>query len=432
MNETISQETRGETADRPARGATAGEIAARRHRQVRAQTLALCEPLAVEDYVIQSAAEVSPPKWHLAHTTWFYETFILVPRGVPAVDPAYAELFNSYYESVGPQHPRRRRGLLARPTVDEVLAYRFRVDDAVLALLASAGDDRELLDLLELGWNHEQQHQELLLMDIKHNFFANPLHPVYQPGEAPAPARPLAHQWVRFDAGARSIGHDGSGFAYDNESPRHRLHLEAFEIGSRPVTNGEYLEFVAAGGYERADLWLSDGFAAVAEHGWRAPRYWLEQDGVRCEYTLRGVEPLRAAAPVCHVSFYEADAYARWAGARLPTEMEWETAAAEARGGHFVESGQLHPQPVEADAAPPAQMLGDVWELTASAYQPYPRYRPPAGALGEYNGKFMINQVVLRGGSCLTPAEHTRITYRNFFYPQQRWAMQGFRLARDA
>jgi ergothioneine biosynthesis protein EgtB len=406
------------------------------YRCVRRQSLALCEPLAAEDCVIQSMADSSPPKWHLAHTTWFFETFILQPfaGGYERFRPHYDVLFNSYYQQVGPQHPRPARGNLSRPTIDEIRDYRAHVDERMERLLAEAGGESRatILERLQIGLNHEQQHQELLLMDVKHNFSCNPLLPAYReplPEGAAAPA--VRERFVEIEGGLHEFGHEGDGFAFDNELPRHRAFVESFLLADRLVTNGRYLEFVEDGGYERPELWLADGWSVVQSEGWRAPLYWLHDESGRREFTLAGARPLALDEPVVHVSYYEADAFARWAEARLPTELEWELAAREAAvEGNFVESGRLHPQACEGRDGL-RQLFGDVWELTQSLYGAYPGYRAADGALGEYNGKFMCNQYVQRGGSCLTPADHVRLTYRNFFYPHQRWNTQGIRLARD-
>src|SRR5262245_37214876 len=403
------------------------------YREVRAATEALCAPLSPEDCGLQSMPDASPVKWHLAHTSWFFETLVL--EGVPgyaAFDPAFRVLFNSYYQSVGDQHPRPERGVLSRPSLDRVLDYRRHVDAGILRLLDRVAP-ASALDVVELGLHHEQQHQELVLTDLKHAFSRNPLHPAYRE-RAPEPAgRAQPLRWVGAEGGLREIGHAGPGFAFDNERPRHRVFVEAFEIASRPVTNGEYLDFVRDGGYSRAELWLSDGFAAQAARGWRAPLYWEGEGDARSAFTLSGMAPLRRDEPACHLSYYEADAYARWAGARLPTDAEWECAAAQAPlAGAFVESGRLHPAPSPAAGPHPAALFGDVWEWTASAYAPYPGFRPLAGSLGEYNGKFMSNQMVLRGGSCATPERHIRRSYRNFFPPDARWQLSGIRLARGA
>jgi ergothioneine biosynthesis protein EgtB len=402
--------------------------------EVRSRTEALCAPLAVDDYQVQSVAETSPPKWHIAHVTWFFETFLLKPAlpDYEPVDPRYETIFNSYYNAVGPMHPRHQRHTLSRPTVPEVYAYRAHVDGHMLRLLDS-GAARNRQDLLEravLGLNHEQQHQELLLMDVKRNFFANPLYPAYAPAADAARMAPAPMRWIDLPGGIREIGHTGRSFSFDNECPRHKVFMRDYRLGSRPVTNGEYLEFVASGAYARPDLWLADGWTAVRERGWQAPLYWVQVAGEWHEMTLHGLAPLCADVPVCHVSYYEADAYARWRSARLPTEAEWEAAAADAKiEGNFCESGLFHPR---AAADPEErQWFGDVWEWTSSAYSPYPGFRPLPGALGEYNGKFMANQYVLRGGCCATPRSHMRVTYRNFFYPHERWAFAGIRLACD-
>ena len=406
------------------------------YRCVRRQSLALCEPLAAEDFVIQSMADTSPPKWHLAHTTWFFETFILQPfaGGYEPFRSHYDVLFNSYYQQVGPQHPRPARGNLSRPTIDEIRDYRSFVDERMERLLAEiGGETREtILDRLQIGLNHEQQHQELLLMDVKHNFSCNPLLPAYR---EPLAAQPEAsggrERFVEIEGGLHEFGHDGEGFAFDNELPRHRAYVGDFLLADRLVTNGRYLEFVEDGGYERPELWLADGWSVAHSEGWRAPLYWLPDESGRREFTLAGARSLALDEPVVHVSYYEADAFARWSEARLPTELEWELAAREAAvEGNFVESGRLHPQGCDGSAGV-RQLFGDVWELTQSHYGAYPGYRAADGALGEYNGKFMCNQQVQRGGSCLTPADHVRLTYRNFFYPHQRWNTQGIRLARD-
>ena len=399
---------------------------------VRGTTESLCAPLATEDYVIQSAPECSPAKWHLAHTTWFFENFILQPFA-PGYQPFHAQygyLFNSYYETVGTFFPRPKRGLLSRPTVEEVFQYRAHVDRHMRALLARP-DGRSELDIEQrviLGVNHEQQHQELLLTDVKNLFALSPLRPAYHAASlAPASGVPLA--WMEFAGGMHLAGFDGSGFAFDNETPRHRVFLEPFALASRPVTNGEWLEFMQAGGYSTPALWLSDGWRTVQQSGWQAPLYWEQIDGVWWHMTLAGFVPVDPDAPVCHVSYYEADAYARFARQRLPTEWEWEVAASSLPlEGNFLDSGRLHPSG-RTNAS--RQFFGDVWEWTSSAYAPYPGYEPLPGSLGEYNGKFMVNQLVLRGGSCATPRSHIRPTYRNFFYPPDRWQFTGLRLAHD-
>jgi len=420
---------------RAAQGTVERVPLAGRYRAVRGVTEELCRPLATEDYVVQSMPDASPAKWHLAHTTWFFETFVLA-AGVPSYrpfHPAYNYLFNSYYNAVGERWQRSARGTLSRPTVAEVHAYRRAIDGGVLEWLAGASGDElsSLGPVLELGLHHEQQHQELLLTDIKHAFASNPLRPAYREA-APRPATMAQNlRWKRHHAGIHTLGHDGKGFAYDNETPRHRVFIEAFDFASRLVTTGEYLAFLEDGGYRRPELWLSDGWAARCTHDWQAPLYWEQRDGTWWLMTLHGMRELTQHEPVCHVSYYEADALARWSNARLPTEAEWEVAAEGCHvEGNLLDSGHLHPVPLGI-APPLAQMFGDVWEWTASPYVAYPGYRPPAGALGEYNGKFMCNQMVLRGGSCATPASHIRASYRNFFPPEARWQFSGIRLARD-
>jgi ergothioneine biosynthesis protein EgtB len=406
------------------------------YREVRGQTEALCQGLAAEDYVVQPMPDVSPTKWHLAHTSWFFETFVLQPHGpgYRPLDPAYAYLFNSYYTQAGERHCRAQRGYLSRPTVAEVYAYRRYVDEHLLALLGGA--DRATLEvlrpLLEIGLHHEQQHQELLVTDIKHVFSVNPLRPVYREQPAETHPAPPPLEWAAFPEGVYWIGHDGDGFAYDNEGPRHRVFLEAFQLASRLVTCGEYLAFMEDGGYARPELWLSAGWATVQENEWTEPFYWERRDGEWWTFTLSGMRRVDPNEPVAHLSYFEADAYARWAGARLPAEAEWEVASTRAAlGGSFVESLRFHPAPPAGGGAL-TQMFGDVWEWTRSQYSPYPGYQPAPGALGEYNGKFMCNQFVLRGGSCATPRSHIRRSYRNFFPPEACWQFTGVRLAKDA
>jgi ergothioneine biosynthesis protein EgtB len=406
------------------------------YRRVRRQTEDLCRPLEIDDYGLQSMPDASPIKWHLAHTTWFFETFVLAEQ-MPSYrkfHPTFEYLFNSYYHAVGPRWARPQRGLLSRPTVAEVFRYREHVDEQMSQLLTGA-EAGPLAATIVIGLHHEQQHQELMLTDLKHGWSFNPLAPVYRPAarSAPADAPRLKLDWQTFDGGIRAIGHQGEHFAFDNESPRHRVLLQPFQIANRLVSAGDYLEFMADGAYERPQLWLSEGWATVQEQGWSAPLYWEQRDGDWSTFTLAGRQPIDPAAPVCHVSYYEADAFARWAGARLPTEAEWETAAGTDVAGHFVESGNFHPAatPAHDDAGPVHQLYGDVWQWTASPYVGYPGYRAPAGALGEYNSKFMCNQFVLRGASCATPRSHARLTYRNFFPPQARWQFAGLRLAKD-
>ncbi len=418
---------------------------AARFARVRRFTEDLARPLSPEDCGLQSMPDASPTKWHLAHTTWFFEALALGPAGEAPFDPAFGYLFNSYYEGIGPRHARGRRGMLSRPSLAEVLAYRADVDRRVLARLAHPSPSPELCATVDLGLHHEQQHQELILTDVKHALSESPLRPAYRaaasPGGAPAraPAQPAQPQgdlgWIDHAEGVLSVGHDGAGFAFDNEAPRHPVYLRAFRLADRLVTSGEVMEFIADGGYARPELWLSDGWAAARAGGWEAPLYWEPQGGSFAIFTLDGVRPVDPREPACHLSFYEADAFARWAGARLPTEAEWEVVASQAPvAGNFAESGRLHPAAAGArgDGGAGAQLFGDTWEWTASAYLPYPGFRPWEGAVGEYNGKFMSGQMVLRGGSCATPESHVRASYRNFFPPGARWQFSGIRLARDA
>jgi ergothioneine biosynthesis protein EgtB len=405
------------------------------YNDVRLASGRLIEPLDPEDCALQSMEDASPAKWHLAHTTWYFETFVLdgALPGYRAYHPEYRYLFNSYYNSVGAQYTRNARGLLTRPNLSEVLRYRAHVDRHMEELLARESElSSELRAVIELGIHHEQQHQELLLTDVKHLLAANPLRPAYHkipaPGSLPAPAL----CWFAYQGGVREIGHAGTAFAFDNEGPRHRVFVDDFELASRAVTNGEYQAFIDDGGYRNPAHWLADGWATVQRQAWEAPLYWeREGKGFRVK-TLAGMEAVCPDEPTAHVSFYEADAYARWARARLPTEAEWECAASgRPVEGNFVDTGRLHPAPAVEQDSEPAQLFGDVWEWTRSTYAPYPGFHPPEGAIGEYNGKFMSNQIVLRGGSCATPRDHVRATYRNFFYPDARWQFSGFRLARD-
>ncbi|MGD9646479.1 MAG: ergothioneine biosynthesis protein EgtB [Pirellulales bacterium] len=406
--------------------------------RTRSATEHLCRPLAVEDLVVQSMPDASPARWHLAHTTWFFETFVL-GRWVPGYQPAsdiYQVLFNSYYNGVGEQFPRARRGLLTRPTVAEVFEYRKAVDQRVLRLLTDLDEAAiaEVSRIVELGINHEQQHQELLLTDIKHLFSCNPLWPAYRAAPTTTgTGKQRPSEWSAHDGGLVKIGHEGSAFAFDNERPRHSVFLQPYELQRRLVTAGEYLAFIEDGGYSRPELWLSLGWSTVHEQSWSAPLYWVEQQGQWQQFTLQGLRPVLADEPVCHVSYFEADAFARWSGARLPTEAEWEQAASDvAVQGSFLESEHFHPAAAGEKPDSVAQMFGETWQWTASPYTPYPGYTAPPGALGEYNGKFMCNQYVLRGGSCVTPASHIRKTYRNFFPPDARWQFSSIRLARDA
>ncbi len=430
------------------------EELAGRFREVRALTERLCDPLATEDYVVQTMRDVSPTKWHLAHVTWFFETFILAEHyaGYRPFDPAYAFLFNSYYLQAGERHCRDQRGYISRPTVEEVFAYRSHVDAHMVRLLegASEGEAAALAPLVEIGLHHEQQHQELLLTDIKHVLSVNPLRPAYRResgrrGQAAVPAGQgqggrdapsTAPGWVSFPEGLHWVGHEGPGrgFCFDNETPRHRHFLDAFQLADRLVTNAEYLEFMEDGGYEVGPLWLSEGWTVARERGWSEPFYWERREDEWWTFTLGGMRPIQPDEPVCHLTYFEADAFARWAGARLPTEQEWEVAAASVPiEGNFVDRGALHPRPARAaERGSLRQMFGDVWQWTRSQYSPYPGYAPLPGALGEYNGKFMSNQFVLRGGSCATSRSHIRATYRNFFPADAAWQFMGLRLARDA
>ncbi|CDZ94136.1 ergothioneine biosynthesis protein EgtB [Pseudomonas saudiphocaensis] len=428
----------GNLAEQPTEQSTLAETDCplRQFAQVRATTEAICAPLQTEDHVIQSMPDVSPPKWHLAHVSWFFEAFLLKPflSGYRPLDPAYDHLFNSYYETHGTPFPRASRGLISRPGVADVYRFRQHVDQAMGELLSNlpARHAAEILRRVELGLQHEQQHQELLLMDIKHILAQNPLQPAYRTDLRKAPKLSSeALQWHHYHGGIHSIGHGGEGFAFDCETPRHRQFVEDYQLASRPVSNRDYLSFMVDGGYARSELWLSDGWAHIRQHGWNAPLYWSRHEDTWHEMTLGGPRPLDLDAPVCHISFYEADAYARWAGARLPTEAEWELAACNQQPeGNFLESDHLQPVAAESGEGP-SQLFGDVWEWTASAYRPYPGFRPLEGSLGEYNGKFMSGQMVLRGGCCATPQRHIRATYRNFFQPAMRWQFAGLRLARE-
>lgn len=403
------------------------------YRRVRGRSLALCAPLTPEDMMVQSCADASPAKWHLAHTTWFFETFVLreVAAGYRPFHPDYIWLFNSYYNAVSAQPEKKLRSVFSRPSVEEILAYRRSVDAAMENLAAGELPEGARARIV-LGLNHEQQHQELLVTDVKHAFWSNPLHPAYAKGgiETDRKAAPL--RWVDFPGGLVEIGHAGEGFCFDNETPRHKVYLEPFRLASRPVSCGEYLAFMQDGGYARPELWLSEGWKTVEGERWEAPLYWMRGDEDRWQvFTLCGLAPLDdlLATPVCHISYFEADAYARWAGKRLPTEAEWETAAAmAAMEGNLLEDEIFHPVAPQA-ASQLEQLFGDVWEWTASAYLPYPGFHPLPGALGEYNGKFMCNQMVLRGGSVATPASHIHASYRNFFPPATRWQFSGVRLA---
>jgi ergothioneine biosynthesis protein EgtB len=410
-----------------------------RFDRVRSHTERLAEPLSPEDQTVQTMADVSPTKWHRAHVTWFFETFLLAEHegGFAPFQDQYWFLFNSYYEAIGPRYTRADRGFITRPGAHDVGRYRGNVDARVRDLVTSldGGTLDKLGSTIELGFHHEQQHQELLLMDIKHVLSVNPLQPVYGGTPLP-PSEPDAVGWVDVDGGLVEVGHAGAGFGFDNEMPRHRAWLEPYRVADRLVTNEEWMHFMADGGYERPELWLSDGWARVTTEQWRAPLYWTDLDGAWHEHTLHGTHPVDPGLPATHVSHYEADAYATWAGRRLPTETEWEHAVvsdgqadAASVGGNLADTETFHPRPAAGTTGHLRQVYGDCWEWTSSSYLPYPGFHPPSGAIGEYNGKFMSNQVVLRGGCALTPPGHARLTYRNFFPPAARWAMSGVRLA---
>ncbi len=408
------------------------ETLAERYRRIRDASVRLAEPLVPEDQVVQTIPEVSPTKWHLAHVTWFFERFCLAEHapGYKLHDERYHYLFNSYYYTVGEMYRRPQRGLLSRPTVAEIQAFRDDIDAAMLRLIDAREGDEAFRLLVELGLNHEQQHQELLLTDIKHVFFSNPLGPAYATGPAAPRTVSAPLKFIARPGGLARIGTQGrDGFSFDNETPRHEVLLREHALGHRLVTNAEYREFIEDGGYAEPALWLSDGWATIREAGWNRPLCWSED--LEQEFTLGGWREIDPDAPVCHVSYYEADAFARWAGARLPTEPEWESAAAEQPvSGNFLDTGALHPASA-GERRGLTQLFGDVWEWTASPYAPYPGFKPLAGSLGEYNGKFMCNQMVVRGGSAVTWREHVRPTYRSFFYPKDRWQLLGFRLAKD-
>jgi ergothioneine biosynthesis protein EgtB len=407
-----------------------------RYAAVRHQTATLAAPLETEDYVVSSMPDVSPTKWHLAHTSWFFETFVLAPFDERYVtpNPKYAFLFNSYYVQAGERHCRAQRGLVTRPTVAEVFAYRAHVDAAMTSLIDHIAGDaaHPAYAVIELGLHHEQQHQELLLTDIKHVFWTNPMRPAYSPRPRGDRQNVESAGWKHIAAGIHRIGHDGGGFSFDNESPSHRVFVDDFKIADRLVTNGDYLAFIEDRGYHRPELWLSNGWATIRDGNWEGPLYWEKAADGWTEFSLAGVHPVDPREPVCHVSYYEADAFARWAGARLPTEPEWEIAARdEPVDGAFVEARNFHPSPApQRDGL--RQLYGDVWQWTQSAYTAYPGYQPAAGAIGEYNGKWMSDQWVLRGASCATPRSHARLTYRNFFPSDARWQFMGIRLASNS
>ena len=409
-----------------------------RYRRVRHFSEKLCETLEPEDCVIQTMPEASPTKWHLAHTSWFFETFILKPffRDYQSQHPQYAFLFNSYYNAVGPFYSRPHRGLLSRPTVKEVFHYRTDIDLLMSELIGSADEQllQKLKPVLILGLHHEQQHQELMLTDIKSVFWQNPLRPAFRKRNVVKASKVPPIEWLQFKEGVHRVGHEGPEFSFDNEGPQHRVFIPSFSLASRLVTNAEFIAFIEDGGYRRSDLWLSLGCNTVNERGWNCPLYWEKRDGKWFNMTLAGMMEVIPEEPLCHVSLFEADAYARWSGARLPTEEEWETASSGLPlKGNFAESELFHVAPLASPESPGklTQMFGDVWEWTHSSYSPYPGYSTAAGALGEYNGKFMCNQYVLRGGSCATSQSHIRRTYRNFFPPDARWQFMGIRLAKD-
>lgn len=408
-----------------------------KYRAVRAVSVALCDPLTPDDCMLQSMEDASPVKWNLAHTSWFFETFVLSRFGedYTAFHPSFGYLFNSYYTQVGERYPRPARGNLSRPSIDDVMNYRRYVDEATVNLVETAPPDivEHMAPLIALGFAHEEQHQELLLTDLKHAMAGNPLAPCVYEDTGPSGETGVEMKWSRMPGGLCEIGWNGDGFAFDNEGPRHRVYLHPFQLANRPVTNAEYIAFIEDDGYQCPDYWLSDAWELLQTERWTAPLYWRKEGLTWREYTLFGERDLDLAAPVCHVSQYEAAAYATWAGARLPTEVEWEAAASLfPLEGRFLEDGAPKgPRPAR-DAGALTQLFGDVWEWTASPYIAYHGYAPPAGAVGEYNGKFMSGQMVLRGGSCATPAGHMRLSYRNFFPPQARWQFSGFRLAKDA
>lgn len=406
-------------------------------RKVRSFSHKLAKPLSKEDYVVQSMPDVSPTKWHLAHTSWFFEAFVLSKsiNKYRSLHPQYNFLFNSYYVQVGDRHSRPKRGLISRPTVDEVYEYREYVDKHMLRLFKTLDDKKfsKIAEVIEIGIHHEQQHQELIVTDIKHVLSENPLFPTYKKSNENKKSKGAAeHKWVEFEGGIHTIGNEGDSFGYDNEFPLHKTYVEPFSLSSGLVTNGEFMEFINDGGYSKAELWLSDGWNTVTSNSWEAPLYWIK-NGKRWDiFTMGGLKKIDLSQPVCHLSFYEAEAFARWAGGRLPSEFEWEIASkGQNIEGNFVDNGNFHPVAAASSNGTIRQMYGDVWEWTRSPYTPYPGYNPPPGALGEYNGKFMCNQIVLRGGSCATSKSHIRNSYRNFFPPDSRWQFMGLRLAKD-
>lgn len=406
--------------------------------KVRAFSHKLAKPLTKEDYVVQSMPDVSPTKWHLAHTSWFFEAFILskTEKKYKSLHPQYNFLFNSYYVQVGERHSRPKRGLISRPTVDEVYEYREYVDKNMNKVFKNLDDKKfaKIAKVIEIGIHHEQQHQELIVTDIKHVLSENPLYPTYKKSAGKKSKNKISSAgWINFDGGIYTIGNKGDNFGYDNEFPPHKTYLEPFSLSSKLVTNGEYLEFLNDGGYSKPELWLSDGWNTVSSNDWKSPLYWIKKDGSWHHFSLGGLKELDLSQPVCHISFYEAEAFSRWAGARLPSEFEWEIASKDIKiAGNFVDNGNFHPVSAESGNGNLSQMYGDVWEWTRSPYLPYPGYDTPPGALGEYNGKFMCNQMVLRGGSCATSKSHIRNSYRNFFPPDARWQFMGLRLSKDA
>lgn len=431
MATTITQNILGESSVRHS-----SEQLIERFKAIRSFTNQLIDPLETEDFVIQAVEHTSPTKWHLAHVSWFYETFVLEKAfsNYESMHPQYSYIFNSYYLQTGEPHQRSERGLLSRPTVDEVFKYRKYVDKEILEFLNTASEQqlREFGPVIEIGNHHEQQHQELMLTDLKFMFAQNPLKPSYQNLDLSSGREPAGLEWIAFEEGIYKIGNPGGEYTYDNEHPQHRTFLEPFELSDRLITNAEFIKFIEDDGYHRSELWLDDGWTTVNKQGWNGPLYWFKKEDAWYYYTLGGVKQVNPHEPVTHVSYYEADAFARWSDARLPTESEWEVAAEGVQyEGNFVEEGRYHPRPTDQKASTLKQMFGDVWEWTMSAYEPYPGYKPLPGALGEYNGKFMCSQYVLRGGSCATSQTHIRKTYRNFFYPDTRWQFNGFRLARS-
>lgn len=419
----------------PARREQAASPLIERFRAVRGHSEKLAAPLSDADATVQSMPDASPAKWHVAHTTWFFETMVLKPNvpGYQVFDDSFNYLFNSYYETIGARHPRPKRGLITRPALDRIMAFRAHVDAAMEALIAS-GPEPKIAELIELGCHHEQQHQELLLTDILHLFAQSPVKPAYRDPEPLAVTdAPGDAGFVAFEGGIVEIGHDGEGFAFDCEGPRHKTLVHPFRIADRLVTNAEWIAFIEAGGYRDPLLWLADGWGQILAERWEAPLYWENRDGAWWTMTLRGMQPVDPHAPVTHVSYFEADAYATWAGKRLPTEAEWELASAGLpQSGNFADSGRYRPKPSGPMTGRLRQMFGDVWEWTRSPFTPYPGFKAAEGAVGEYNGKFMCGQFVLRGGSCATPDQHIRATYRNFFPPDKRWQFSGLRLAEDA